>query len=168
MRSGGRWLNRSGGPPACRRAGHLARRDLGNCARAAGRAPSTAGETPAATANPGVISVRKCGYNAWVNFFAEYLRRASACVFVGALIAEPLWAQSQPQLIQLGPARLWQRTEFQILNPPPASNPFDPEVIRLDAEFTLPSGRLMTVPAFWYQPYQRGLSSGRTSMATRG
>ena len=37
-------------------------------------------------------------------------------------------------------------------------HPFDPALIRLDATFTLPSGRTMTVPAFWFQDYQRGLS----------
>jgi hypothetical protein len=39
--------------------------------------------------------------------------------------------------------------EFAIVNVPTAANPFDPDNIRLDATFTLPSGRLMVVPAFW-------------------
>ena len=69
-------------------------------------------------------------------------------------------AQSAPQIIQLNPAQLWQRLEFSITNVPAVSNPFDPDVIRLDATFTLPSGKTMTVPAFWYQNYQRSLSDG--------
>jgi hypothetical protein len=69
-------------------------------------------------------------------------------------------AQSAPQIIQLIPVQLWQRLEFSIANVPATSNPFDPDVIRLDATFTLPSGKTMTVPAFWYQGYQRGLSGG--------
>ncbi len=69
-------------------------------------------------------------------------------------------AQSAPQIIHLTSAQLWQRLEFSITNVPTASNPFDPDVIRLDATFTLPSGKTMTVPAFWYQNYQRSLSGG--------
>lgn len=69
-------------------------------------------------------------------------------------------AQAVPQFIQLTSAQLWQRLEFSITNVPAATNPFDPAVIRLDATFTLPSGKTMTVPAFWYQNYQRSLSGG--------
>src|ERR1700690_2740911 len=69
-------------------------------------------------------------------------------------------AQSAPQIIQLNSAQMWQRLEFSVTNVPAASNPFDPDVIRLDATFTLPSGKTMTVPAFWYQNYQRSLSGG--------
>jgi hypothetical protein len=65
-----------------------------------------------------------------------------------------------PQMIQLNPAQLWQLLEFRIINVPPAQNPFDPDEIRLDATFTLPSGRMMVVPAFWYQDYQRELVGG--------
>ena len=64
------------------------------------------------------------------------------------------------QIIPLNTAQVWQRLEFQITNVPSASNPFDPAVIRLDATFTAPSGKTMAVPAFWYQPYTRSLSSG--------
>jgi hypothetical protein len=65
-----------------------------------------------------------------------------------------------PQIVQLTPAQLWQRLEFQLPNIPAAANPFDPAQIRLDATFTLPSSRTVTVPAFWYQGYQRLLSGG--------
>ena len=51
---------------------------------------------------------------------------------------------------------------------PAATNPFDPQNIRLDATFTLPSGRSMTVPAFWYQGYQRSLSGGYESDTPAG
>jgi hypothetical protein len=69
-------------------------------------------------------------------------------------------AQPRPQFVQLTSAQLWQRLEFSITNVPTAANPFDPEVIRLDATFMLPSGKTMTVPAFWFQDYQRGLAGG--------
>lgn len=64
------------------------------------------------------------------------------------------------QIIQLTPAQTWQRLEFQITNVPIATNPFDPDTIKLDGTFTLPSGKVLTVPAFWYQSYQRNLSGG--------
>ncbi len=70
-----------------------------------------------------------------------------------------------PQILQLNTPQLWQRLEFQITNVPVASNPFDPDVIRLDATFTMPSGKSMIVPAFWYQDYQRTLS-GNTEYDT--
>jgi hypothetical protein len=65
-----------------------------------------------------------------------------------------------PQIIPLNSPLLWQRLEFQITNVPSGSNPFDPDIIRLDGTFTMPSGRTMIVPAFWYQGYQRVLSGG--------
>lgn len=77
-------------------------------------------------------------------------------------------AQPAPQFIQLTPARLWQKLEFCITNVPAATNPFDPDVIRLDATFTLPSGKTMTVPAFWYQGYQRGLAGGYEYLTPAG
>jgi hypothetical protein len=65
-----------------------------------------------------------------------------------------------PQIIQLNAAQLWQRLEFQITNVPAVSNPFDPGLIALDATFTMPSGKIMVVPAFWYQGYTRSISGG--------
>ncbi|HTV41489.1 MAG TPA: DUF5060 domain-containing protein [Candidatus Sulfotelmatobacter sp.] len=65
-----------------------------------------------------------------------------------------------PQILQLNTAQLWQRLEFQITNVPAASNPFDPDVIRLDGTFTSPSGKTISVPAFWYQGYVRSFSGG--------
>jgi hypothetical protein len=69
-------------------------------------------------------------------------------------------AQAATQIDQLNSAALWQRLEFRIVNVPSVANPFDPDLIKVDAEFNLPSGKILTVPAFWYQGYQRGLSSG--------
>jgi hypothetical protein len=83
-------------------------------------------------------------------------------IFLAAGLLLPCaWsAQSAPLIFQVTSPQLWQRMEFRITNTPAAANPFDPDVIRLDATFTLPSGRTMTVPAFWYQAYQRSLSGG--------
>ena len=69
-------------------------------------------------------------------------------------------AEAQPVLVPLSGPQLGQRLEFSITNVPAASNPFDPDVIRLDATFVLPSGGTRVVPAFWYQAYQRALVGG--------
>lgn len=81
---------------------------------------------------------------------------AAACIFLRS-ISE---AQPAPQIVQLNAAQLWERIEFRMAGVPAASNPFDPDIISVDAAFTLPSGRTMNVPAFWFQDYQRGLSGG--------
>ncbi|MGO8701736.1 MAG: DUF5060 domain-containing protein [Limisphaerales bacterium] len=64
--------------------------------------------------------------------------------------------------------RIWQRVEFSIGNVPAAPNPFDPDVIRVDGTFALPSGGTTTVPAFWYQGYARSLSGGYEYDAATG
>jgi len=70
------------------------------------------------------------------------------------------YGQSAPQISPLTAPRQWQRLEFAIDNAPAAANPFDPDLIRLDATITAPSGRMTTIPAFWFQGYQRSLSGG--------
>ena len=89
---------------------------------------------------------------------------AVACLGLGSISG----AQTAPQIIQLLPAQAWQRLEFTITNVPAVSNPFDPDVIRVDATFTLPSSKTVTVPAFWYQAYQRSLSGGYESDVPTG
>ena len=74
-------------------------------------------------------------------------------------------------LVPLNPPQLWRRLEFQVINVPPAGNPFDPDSLRVDATFTLPSGRTMAVPGFWYQDYQRSVAGGNevdTPVGTAG
>lgn len=87
---------------------------------------------------------------------------ALAClsVLVVLLVTSVAMAQADPALVQLSSPALWQRFELAVTNVPAASNPFDPDQIRLDATFTLPSGKAMLVPAFWYQGYVRSLSGG--------
>jgi hypothetical protein len=96
----------------------------------------------------------------------KFLRRWPAVIssFAGIAFA----AQSAPQIIQLNDAQLWQRLEFRLIRVPAATNPFDPDLIRLDADFALPSGKTMAVPAFWYQAYQRALVSGYESLTPTG
>src|SRR5260370_20721199 len=70
------------------------------------------------------------------------------------------FSQLAPQVSQVPSPKRCRRLEFSITNVPFVTNPFDPDTIRLDAAFALPSGRTTTVPAFWYQGYQRSLSGG--------
>src|SRR5947207_1298546 len=96
------------------------------------------------------------------------VQRFLASVFFSVCWLVPAFSQTAPRLAQLTPAQLWQRLEFAIDNVPSASNPFDPDIIRLDATFTLPSGRVMVVPAFWYQGYQRALVGGSEHVTATG
>jgi hypothetical protein len=99
--------------------------------------------------------------NQWTSFKALL---AAGC------LAWPLAAPAQLalQIAQLNSAQLWQRVDFRISNVPSASNVFDPDSISVDAVFTLPSRRVITVPAFWYQGYQRGLPGNRESLTLTG
>ncbi len=65
-----------------------------------------------------------------------------------------------PEIIPLEAPQLWQRAEFRVEHAPAAANCFDPDLIRLDAVFLPPSGRSLTVPAFWYQDFSRALTNG--------
>jgi hypothetical protein len=73
-----------------------------------------------------------------------------------------------PEIIPLAAPQLWQRAEFQVGHAPVAANCFDPDLIRLDATFTPPSGRTLTVPAFWYQDYSRALTNGAEVLTPMG
>ena len=65
-----------------------------------------------------------------------------------------------PEIVPLDEPQLWQCAEFRVDHAPVATNCFDPDLIRLDATFTSPSGRSLTVPAFWYQGFSRALTKG--------
>src|SRR5262249_30093287 len=49
-------------------------------------------------------------------------------------------------------------------NVPAVTNPFDPANITVDATFTPPSEKAITVPAFWYQDYQRSRPAGKEQL----
>lgn len=65
-------------------------------------------------------------------------------------------------------ARAWMPVELRVTGVPDAANPFDPDVIRVDATVTRPSGRTITVPGFWYQEYTRRLERGVEHLSTEG
>lgn len=95
--------------------------------------------------------------------------KAHTLIFTGILTLSlgRLWAQT-PQVIPLEAPQLWQRAEFRVDHAPTAANNFDPDLIRLDATFTPPSGRSLTVPAFWHQEFTRALQEGAEMLTPAG
>ncbi len=73
-----------------------------------------------------------------------------------------------PQVAAIGSPQPWQRAEFRVTNVPADGSPFDPDVIRVDGVFRFPSGRMLIVPGFWYQAYQRALSAASESLSVSG
>jgi hypothetical protein len=53
----------------------------------------------------------------------------------------------------------FERVEFELSSPIAPSNPFDPNRAAVDADIALPSGRVISVPAFWYQGYARTVAN---------
>ena len=91
-------------------------------------------------------------------------------LFFAAILAPgccQLEAQT-PAIVPLGEPQLWQRAEFRVDRAPVATNCFDPDLIRLDATFTSPSGRSLTIPAFWYQDFSRALTNGAEVLSPAG
>ena len=62
----------------------------------------------------------------------------------------------------------WQKMELGISGLPTVENPFNPEEIAVDAIIHTPSGRSLTLPAFWMQPYQRSLIDGYEKLTSVG
>ena len=56
-------------------------------------------------------------------------------------------------------ARQYERVELRVEPAVAATYPFDPGQARVDAEITLPSGRVMKVPGFWYQGFTRSIAN---------
>jgi hypothetical protein len=48
------------------------------------------------------------------------------------------------------------------------SNPYDPEVVEVNAYFGLPNGSVVCVPGFWYQGYTRNLTGGKEILTPNG
>ncbi|HYP17689.1 MAG TPA: cellulase family glycosylhydrolase, partial [Opitutus sp.] len=90
------------------------------------------------------------------------LAALSAVLFLSAA------ASAAPRLEALHPAHAWQLAEFRIIDAPTAANNFDPELIRVEATLTAPSGRSLTVPAFWYQEFSRALVAGAEKLTPVG
>ncbi len=85
-----------------------------------------------------------------------------------ALLASTLPSVGAVTLVPLTEPVLWQRAEWRLDGAPEAENNFDPDQIRIDATFVAPSGRVMIVPAFWYQDYTRALVDGKQVLTPAG
>jgi len=90
----------------------------------------------------------------WLGLISLFGLMASAC---GAV-----------SLMQLTPAEAGRLVEFRGEGVPSVANPFDDEVIRVDATFVGPDGPTWVVPAFWYQGYSRRLSNGAELLTAQG
>ena len=62
--------------------------------------------------------------------------------------------------------RVWSMSEFVVRGGPTSKNPYDPDLLALDAVFTGPSGREIRLPAFWHQNYTRELK-GKEEVLTK-
>ena len=71
-------------------------------------------------------------------------------------------------LVRLSEPRSLARLEYRIDGLPTTANPFDPDVITVDATVTAPSGATRTVPAFYYQAYRRSLQGGQEILTKTG
>jgi hypothetical protein len=61
----------------------------------------------------------------------------------------------------------FERVELELTSPATPSNPFDPNAATVDATITLPSGRTIRVPAFWFQDYTRSIANPGASTTER-
>jgi hypothetical protein len=73
-----------------------------------------------------------------------------------AVLALLILAALEPFLLT-PEVKQFERVEIEMASPVPPSNPFNPNVAAVDAEVTLPSGRKLQVPGFWFQNYERRL-----------
>ena len=61
----------------------------------------------------------------------------------------------------------YERAELAVASDLPSANPFDPNAIALDGTVSLPSGKTMRVPGFWFQDYKRSLKDPAAKGAAR-
>lgn len=90
------------------------------------------------------------------------MRATSAAARVGVLLAAvlPALVAAEDRLVLRVCADRVARFEkvelvIEAAGPEPYQNPCDPDEVKVDVAITSPSGRLLTIPAFWYQPFER-------------
>ena len=94
--------------------------------------------------------------------------RKTALLLAALLITAPAPAASLDGARVLTPeVGQYERAEIALAADPGAANPFDPSSITLDATVTLPSGKELRVPGFWFQDYQRSLKDPAAKDAAR-
>ena len=93
-------------------------------------------------------------------------RRLAAALLLASFLTGT--AAAVPSVEPVGVFHPWAKAEFRIDGMPAAENNFDPDQIAVDATFTSPSGRTLTVPAFWYQDFTGSLEQGAESVSALG
>ncbi len=84
------------------------------------------------------------------------------------MLALALFLLAPPELRLLTPEpEQFELVELELSTPVTPSNPFDPNVARVDATITLPSKRTIRVPAFWYQDFTRSIANSAASGSDR-
>ncbi len=64
-------------------------------------------------------------------------------------------------------AAQWEKVEIALVPDRVPNNPFDPNEVTLDALITLPSGKQVKVPGFWFQSYQRSIQNPSAAAVDR-
>ncbi|NQT51194.1 hypothetical protein HQ576_04055, partial [bacterium] len=83
------------------------------------------------------------------------MHRQLTCSLLAFLLAASLGAAEAPRLHPLtARPRCGGLVEFRVDGVPKAANPFDPAIVRVDAEVVAPSGRELRVPAFYAAPHE--------------
>lgn len=85
-----------------------------------------------------------------------------------ALLSAGLPAQAALSVQRLTEPALYRVQEFEVTGVPAAANPFDPDIVRLEAVFSLPSGNRRQVPGFWHQPYTSRQQDGNEVLSKHG
>jgi len=103
-------------------------------------------------------------------FFTLLFCGAAACAVAQG---SSRWAQNEKLAIRrvdvpaTGP-NCWKRVDLRVDLSASYKTPFDPDEIAVDAQFSLPSGRSMTVPAFLYQAFTRAQGAAGDSVTPSG
>jgi hypothetical protein len=90
-----------------------------------------------------------------------------------AIAGTSRWARNEKleirrvEILTADPA-CWKRVDLRVDLAATYKTPFDPDEIAVDAEFSLPSGRLMTVPGFFYQAFTRAQAGGADAVTASG
>lgn len=74
-------------------------------------------------------------------------------LFIGIVHGQPL----EGVRILTPETKTYEKAELALAPTGSSANPFDPHAIALDATVTMPSGKTMRVPGFWFQDYTRAL-----------
>lgn len=96
--------------------------------------------------------------------------KSTVLAVLATVAVAPLVGADLPLRLEIppGPHRVFRRFELTITGVPAATNNFDPAVISVDLEVTQPSGRKLTIPAFWGQEYNRRLDGDREVLTPQG